>query len=283
MTLNEELRSTFLFESLDDEQLDWLVEHGSVETYEPDSVVYRQGEPADCFYVLLDGDMRLTKNIDGSEVDLTTSSQPGSYAGATRAFVPGSQDESYASSLHTDRQSRLFRLAAEDFSYLLKTWFPMAVHLLDGVFLGLTSTEALVGQREKLISLGAMSAGLAHELNNPASAEVRAAEALGGRLQEARRAIVKTAPALDSESLAHLLALSTEAIERAHTAPSLSTLDAGDLEDVLAGRLEDAGIADAWELAPVFASAGLDEAWLHRVLAYAGDAAPDAVRWLAAG
>ena len=283
MTLNEELRSTFLFESLDDEQLDWLVEHGSVETYEPDSVVYRQGEPADCFYVLLDGDMRLTKNIDGSEVDLTTSSQPGSYAGATRAFVPGSQDESYASSLHTDRQSRLFRLAAEDFSYLLKTWFPMAVHLLDGVFLGLTSTEALVGQREKLISLGAMSAGLAHELNNPASAEVRAAEALGGRLQEARKAMVRFAPAASKEGLEKLLQLMVEATDRARTAAPLSTTEAGDLEDALAAQLEDAGVPDAWELAPVLAAAGLDEAWVYRVISCAGDAAPDAVRWLAAG
>jgi signal transduction histidine kinase len=60
-------------------------------------------------------------------------------------------------------------------------------------------------------------------------------------------------------------------------------LDAGDLEDALASQLEGAGITDAWELAPVFASAGLDEAWLQGVIACAGDAAPDAVRWLAAG
>ncbi|MBV9410812.1 MAG: histidine kinase, partial [Acidimicrobiia bacterium] len=71
--------------------------------------------------------------------------------------------------------------------------------------------------------------------------------------------------------------------ERARTAPALSALDAGDLEDALAARLEDAGVAEAWDVAPVFAAAGLDEEWLDRVLSYAGDAAPDAVRWLAAG
>jgi signal transduction histidine kinase len=279
--LKDELRGSFLFEALTDEQLDWLVDHGTVETHEPGVVVYSQDEPAQFFYVLLEGEIQLVKRLDGAEVVLTTADQPGAYAGATRAFISASSDESYAASLRTGTRARLFKMRGEDFATMLRTWFPMAVHLLDGMFLGLTNTEAIVGQRDKLIALGALSAGLAHELNNPAAAEVRAAETLSGRLQDGRRSMVKLAPNLTKDELADLLGLLAEAIERGRTAPRRSSIETGDLEDALADRLASAGVDDAWELAPVFASAGLDEAWLDRVVARTGASAPYAVQWLA--
>ncbi len=281
--LKEELRGCFLFESLTDEQLDWLVAHGTVETHDPGVDVYRQDDAAEAFYVLLEGEIQLVKGLDGADVILTTANQPGAYAGATRAFIGTSGEQAYASSLRTVTRTRLFRLRGEDFAVALKQWFPMAVHLLDGLFLGLTNAEALVGQRDKLIALGALSAGLAHELNNPAAAEVRAAETLNGTLQEGRRVMVRLAPGLSNDELSNLLDLLTEAIDRARVAPRLSTVDAGDLEDALSARLEAAGVENPWELAPALASAGVDEPWLERVMAVTGDQAPDAVRWLSLG
>ena len=283
LALREELRGTFLFESLTDEQLDWLVAHGGVETHDAGVTVYGQDEAAESFYVLLEGEIQLLKRVEGADVVLGTADQAGAYAGATRAFISASGDQVYATNLRTIARSRLFKLRAEDFAYVLRTWFPMAVHLLDGLFLGLTNAEALVGQREKLIALGALSAGLAHELNNPAAAEVRAAEALGVRLQEGRAAMLRMAPRLDEDRLHKLLDLLGEAVDQARRAPTLTTVDAGDREDALADRLDAAGVAEAWELAPVLASAGLDEAWLERVIACGGEMAPDAIRWLAAG
>ena len=73
----EELRGCFLFESLTDEQLDWLVQHGTVETHDPGANVYSQGAPAEYFYVLLDGEIQLVKRLDGTDVVLVTANQPG--------------------------------------------------------------------------------------------------------------------------------------------------------------------------------------------------------------
>src|SRR5207248_11220036 len=121
--------------------------------------------------------------------------------------------------------TRLFELAADDFAAALRKWFPMAVHLLDGLFLGLTSTEALLGQREKLAALGALSAGLAHEINNPAAAAVRGAQALRRRIANAAEAMATLVPGLPPGAMPKVVEVQAEAVRRAREAPAMSALE----------------------------------------------------------
>ena len=84
-------------------------------------------------------------------------------------------------------RSRFFVLDAARFAPLMNDWFPMAVHLLEGLFFGIKNTQEAIGQRERLLALGALSAGLTHELNNPAAAAVRATAGLRRIANKLRR------------------------------------------------------------------------------------------------
>ena len=108
----------------------------------------------------------------------------------------------------------------------------MAVHLLDGLFSGMRANEAIVGQRERLLALGQLTAGLTHELNNPAAAAVRATSSLRERVSAMRHKLAGLASGkLDPEVLIGLTALQEEAVERVAKAPELSPLEASDRED----------------------------------------------------
>ncbi len=148
-----ELRTLFLFEKLNDEQLDWLCRDGRVETIEP-GLVFREGDPATCFYVLMDGEVVLTKLSGGTEIELVRTQHHGSYAGAWSAYLGDKVDQTYNSSMSVTRPSRFYVLDAAIFAQMMQDWFPMAVHLLEGVFFGNRNANARVGQRERLLALG---------------------------------------------------------------------------------------------------------------------------------
>ncbi|CCQ15003.1 two-component histidine kinase [Rhodococcus sp. AW25M09] len=278
----EELRTLFLFEQLTDEQLAELCRDGRIETIEP-GPVYAEGDPATCFYVLIDGAVVLSKLSGGEDLVVNRTSQRGVYAGAWQAYLGERVPQTYQGSMRVSERSRFFVLDADCFASIVREWFPMALHLLEGLFFGNQNTKAVVEQRERLLALGSLSAGLTHELNNPAAAAVRATSALRNRVAHMRQKLAMIAGGtLDRAGLAQLVELQNEAVELVAKAPKLTAMEASDREDELGEWFEDKDIRDGWDLAPTFVSAGLDVPWLDRVSATVADPAmlEGAIRWL---
>lgn len=276
-----EVGSLFLFEKLTPEQLGRLCAAGRVEKFEP-GPVYAEGDAATCFYVLFEGTVVLSRRVGADDVEVSRTSQRGVYSGAVQAYLGDQVPQVYNNSMRVAAPSRFFVLPADAFAAAVQDWFPMAVHLLEGLFFGSQNAQRRIGQRERLLALGSLSAGLTHELNNPAAAAVRATAALRERVAKMRHklAVIASGP-YDQESLTQLMEIQERTAERVGKAPALSPLEAADREDVIADWLDDRGLPEGWRLAPVFVQAGLDVDWLEQVAAVVGEEIlPGAVAWL---
>ncbi|WP_217552025.1 ATP-binding protein [Streptomyces sp. GbtcB6] len=277
----KEIGALFLFEKLEPEQLGRLCAAGRVELFQP-GPVYTEGDPATCFYVMVEGTVVLSRQVGGDDVEVTRTSQAGVYAGAMQAYLGDRVRQAYNNTMRVTEPTRFFVLPADTFADIMREWFPMAVHLLEGLFFGSKNTQAAIGQRERLLALGSLSAGLTHELNNPAAAAVRATSTLRERVAKMRHklAIIAGGP-FSREQLAGLIEIQERTAERVAKASSLSPLEASDREDALTDWLEDRGIDRGWDLAPTFVQAGLDVDWLEQVAAAVDEEIlPNAVGWL---
>ena len=275
------LRTLFLFESLSDERLEFLCEHGSVIVQEP-GWLYRQGDDATCFYVLVDGSLVMSRRIGDDEVEVNRTSYRGSYVGAWAAYLGDLVPQVYDQSVRVTETSVFFELDAGILQELMRDWFPMAQHLLSGLFQGFTNRQRTVNQRERLLALGSLSAGLTHELNNPAAAAVRATSVLQQRVSKMREKLAALAAGhLDEAALQTLIKFQDEAAQRVAEAPKLSALESSDREDDLSDWLDEHGVTHAYEIASSFVAAGLDAEWLDQV---ANAAPPEslagAIHWL---
>jgi signal transduction histidine kinase len=277
----DELRTLFLFEKLTDSQLQWLCERGHVELIPP-GLVFAEGDAATCFYVMLEGTLVMSRRVGADDVEVGRTSQRGVYAGAWQAYIGDRVEQRYQASLRVTEPSRFFVLDANVFAELMHEWFPMAVHLLEGAFYGARSTQQMIGQRERLLALGSLSAGLTHELNNPAAAAVRATASLRERVAGMRRKLGFIAGGKwDRTTLQTLIRLQEEAADRVPKAAVLSPLEASDREDEITDWLDSRGVADGWDMAPTFVSAGLDVDWLEHVASTVDPPVLEgALRWL---
>lgn len=270
--LADELRTLFLFEALNDEQLDVLCANGHIETF-PTGPLCVEGEPATCFYVLLDGELVMSKRSGGVDIQTNRTSQRGVYCGAWSAYIPG-EEHLYQASVRLTKPSKFFVLDAGAFADFMESQFPMAVHLLEGHMVGGLRQNQIIGQREKLLALGQLSAGLTHQLNNPAAATARAVSDLRDRVGKMRHKLAMLADGkFTAEALRTLVSIQDEVAEQVAKSKTqeLTALETSDREDLIGDWLDDHGIVGGWDYAPTFVEAGLDVDWLERVSASVDD------------
>jgi signal transduction histidine kinase len=277
-----ELRTLFLFEKLSDDQLNWLSENGYYQAWSAGQPVYSEGDPATCFFVLLSGTLSMHRRVENTEVETGRTNQRGVYSGATQSFVKGMAELPYWGSVRAVTDCEFWLIDATKFGEKFREWFPMATHLLEGLTQGFRSSQAIIGQRERLLSLGRLSAGLTHELNNPATAAVRATAALRENVSKIRRKLAHLATAdVDPKALMALTELQEAAVEKMAKAEKLTPVQVSEAEDEITDWLDDHGIDDAWDLAPPLVAAGVDTDWLEEVVRTLPPAAlADGLHWV---
>jgi signal transduction histidine kinase len=280
---SEELRSLFLFTDLDDEQLAWVADNADVITVPAGEDVVVEGDSADCFHVLLSGTIAMSRVIQGEKVETGRTDQRGVYFGAVQFYLQDETARDYAMTVRALTDCTALALPASEFAAVFARWFPMAVHLLEGMLLGLRRGNALVAERERLLALGKLSAGLTHELNNPAAAASRAADTLRDKVAGMRAKLAMIADGkIAGDQLKKLVMAQDEFVKKVRNAPSLSAIEASDREDELGDWLDDHGIDGSWDLAPVFVAGGLGVEDMDAVQMAANETTLEgAIRWLA--
>lgn len=257
-----ELRKVKVFEDLPPEDLTWFIEESEERHAEAGQILSHEGDPADTMQVILRGRMEARKESSPSELP-TYIAEAGMVTGA----LPFSRLTHYprASWAATPMHYLMFPISKFD---QLHRRMPVLTQRLVGVMSDrIRETTRVDFQQEKLISLGRLSAGLAHEMNNPAAAIKRASGALKETLDRQAAAALRLASAgLTPAQLNVVAELECETMTRACTLPQqLSSLELSEREDELAAWIETRDVRDGWRVASALVEAGWTKELIEKI------------------
>jgi signal transduction histidine kinase len=268
MATKEELHAVPAFSDLPDEQIEWFLSQSKELHLKAGETYTRQGDPADAMYVILEGELQGRGEFAGETFIFTTK------AGEITGVLPFSRMKVFTVSGRALTDSRALRFPRSQFQDLIQKMPELTQRLVGMMSDRIRETTRVEQQRDRLVGLGKLSAGLAHELNNPASAAKRAA----GLLREVFKRIKEASLELGRRNLTPSQRAEIEKLEASFIQPDEVPPDAltvSDLEDQIDSLLRSHGQNDLWQLAADLARKNVKPAVLESLFANLG---PDVAR-----
>jgi signal transduction histidine kinase len=256
--LIEALRKIPVFEDLQEDQLQWFASNSEDLHFAGGDLVIEAGAPADRLIVILSGELQ-GKRLKGDAVYIAG-------AGSITGMLPFSRMTQFPSTIHATAPTRLAALHKDHFDEMFRRIPDIQPRLIGLLTDRVRETTRADQQREKLAALGKLSAGLAHELNNPASAVRRSTTGLRealGNLRESNFLLCREE--LSDEVLAHLAEIEKDVAAEMTGSPVMDALDRSDREDHITSWLEKRGVSRPWELAPALVEAEADDECLGKM------------------
>lgn len=268
--IKDDLRQIPLLSHLEEAQLQCIADKGVKVYLTSGTLIAKQGDPPDGFYIILSGKTEWTRKVGQQEAHAVTL-----VAGDVFAELILLLDEPYPTTGRTLTDVVLYKLESEQFWEVLQVCPTLMRKILKIAAERSQIHESVTQQQAKLISLGTMSAGLAHELNNPAAAIRRNVETLESVLQALPTlALQIQQQPISAEQVDFISRFYGRALQSAMKPSQRDPLSQSEAEDELTDWLEDHGVNNAWKLAPTLVAAGLKLDDLEQLNA---QAAPDCI------
>jgi len=242
MAESSELLRVPVFAGLPDDQIAWFLSEASEIDLKAGETYFREGDPADAMFVILDGQIQVRGEIGGEAVVFVI--QPGNVTGV----LPFSRMKQFTVGARALSDARVLRFPSSQFPELVHRMPELTERLVGLMSDRIRETTRREQQRDRLVSLGKLSAGLAHELNNPASAASRASSQLRDILKKLKEAIHELARrSLTPEQKNEILRLETSFMQNDEVPPD--PLAMSDLENQIDSLLRSHGQNDMWQMA----------------------------------
>src|SRR5665213_2875968 len=234
----EDLKVVTEFKSVPDDQLEWLISQGETVELEKDEILFNVGEPVTICFILLDGKMRICSVQSGNQKELRIL-DPGQFSG----YLPYSRATITPAFCEALKKSWVFKCSKEKLKEGFGTHFELIEAMVHMMLSRVREFTSIQQQNEKMFALGKLSAGLAHELNNPAAAISRAAALLQtqvGHLPHLFKEVANLNIGSDKvEKISNLI------VEKINSEPPvLSMMQKAGLEDELTDWLYDNDLKD---------------------------------------